>query len=62
VSKLKEEIRALKEDDKLKEEQIQGFVRRIQELCGDMHDRYNQVVITYSLTHSLTHSMVQGII
>jgi hypothetical protein len=44
MSKLKEEIVALREDNKLKEGQIQGLERGM-ELCGNMHEKYSQVII-----------------
>jgi hypothetical protein len=45
VSKLKEEIIALKEVNELKEGQIQGCIRRIKELSDNMRDKPCQVLI-----------------
>lgn len=45
MSKLKEEIIALKENNELKEGQIQEYIRRIQELGDSMHDKSCQVVV-----------------
>jgi hypothetical protein len=45
MSELKKEIVTLNEDNKLKEGQIQRFVRRIQELHERMHYRSSKVLI-----------------
>jgi predicted nuclease with TOPRIM domain len=45
VSELKKENVTLKEDNKLKEGQIQRFVRRIQELHDSIRYRSSKVIV-----------------
>lgn len=45
MSELKKEIVTLKEDNRLKEGQIQRFVRRIEKLHKSIHYRSSKVII-----------------